>query len=291
MIFLEYNVCAPYMYKGRHNENLSEYLVTFDEDLNDFNKLCEFLEYEDAEVPNKRINIYYAKGFDPKKHKQLEEIHNNLHVRLRSSKDIDMASYLSNMDIKFYFEPTAILAANLTVLNDMFTMGASSVYIADDLVYMLDDVSSACYDNGIQLRCVLNTIPSTSAFKSIDPTSVIFRPNDIDMLAQHFDVFEFDCYKHEGKGNIPSDKNYDWFKFDSLYRAYFKDKGWHGDLSEIIEGLQSYTYNPSFADRYFTRKMSCGHKCVLNECNSCVNYADVASKVFNVVTNPEKGNQ
>lgn len=269
---MNYHISAPYQYNGMRNKDLSEYKITFDDKKNKIDKLCEFLTFDDADVPNKRVNIVYANGFNEKHHKILSRLHNDLHVCLTNSADVLAIDQLKNLGIKYYFDSN-FPAYNNTTLDMLVNFGVSDLYVTDDLCYNIDDVSKECYDKGIRLRCVLNRIPSTSAFKKSDPRAIIFRPEDIDLLAQYYDTFEFDC----GPTN-----QYDWHKFNVLMRAFFEQKSWYGDLSEINDDLGFTAYNPTLTKEFFRFKYNCRRRCSTDSssCHRCENYLDISKMLY-----------
>lgn len=268
---LEYNICAPYQYNGVVNEYLSEYKITYDKDKNKFDKLCEFLEYGD--VPEKRVNIIYAKGFDEKTHKMLSRFHPNLAVCMTKD-DVTHITYMKDNNISCYFD-WPITATNIVTFDMFVEMGVSELYIADDLCYMLPDVSKKAHDAGVRLRCVLNRLPSTAPLSGYDHKAVIYRPNDIDLLNEYFDVFEFDCG--------PSTSDYNWRRLEVLHRAFFKQKEWYGELSEINEDIKFSCYNPTLLTRFFTCKYTCGRRCGVNakSCERCENYLEMSNVLRN----------
>lgn len=111
-------------------------------------------------------------------------------------------------------------------LESFINLGVSDVYIADDLCYNLKNVHDICQENNVQMRLILNQVPSMTLDRGINPKAPIFMPKDMDTINPYFDVFEFEC-------GLP----YDWAKFDVLYRAWFVNKYWHGQMSEINEDV------------------------------------------------------
>ena len=269
---MDYCVSAPYQYNGARNKDLSEYKLTFDDKKNKVDKLCEFLTFDDADVPNKRVNIVYANGFNEKHHKIFSRLHDNLYVCLTRTNDITYVERMRELGIKYYFDSN-FPAYNNTTLDMLVNLGVSDMYVVDDLCYNIDNVSKQCYDLGIRLRCVLNRIPSTSIYKKTDPKSVIFRPEDIDLLNQYYDTFEFDCGPTSG---------YDWHKFNVLMRVFFEQKYWYGDLSEINDDLGFTAYNPTLLKEYFRFKYNCRRKCSTDQdsCHRCENYLDISKMLY-----------
>lgn len=264
------NLCAPYKYNGEHNCHLSEYNVTFNDKTSSIDKLCEFLEYEDADVPNKRVNICYTNGYNRKTHRMLSKFHNNLHVRL-VPEDFDKLGQMSEDGIKFFY-PETHPARNWVSLDAMISCGVTSVYISDDLCYRVKDVHDCCAAAHVQVRCVLNRIPCYMYRQTFTPMAMVYCPKDIDTLSKYYDMFEFDC---------GTTMNHDWHLFNALFRTWFVNKCWGGNIQEINPDLGFELHEKALLNRYLANKYNCGAVCLKNEdvCFKCDNYYDVSCKL------------
>lgn len=216
--------------------------------------------------PNHRINIIFPPGqVSISTMKALSAISDKVYVKLSYS-DLLQTQELKDNNIKFFFN-AATCVENYTTLNDFVALGVTDIYPAGDLLYGMDNLREWANDRNINLRLVLNSIPSTALYKGQDEKSMIYRPEDIDMLADYFDAFEFQ--------NIKNDKR----DLDILYKIWFKDKTWNGQISEINEEVEMDFPNQSLVPEFTKYKMNCERVCdrrVKNHCNKCSQFLEIA---------------
>lgn len=115
--------------------------------------------------------------------------------------------------------------------------------------------------NNVRLRLILNRIPSSSIQKGQDCTTPIYRPQDLEVLKQYFDIFEFDC-----------GEPYDWHKFNVYWRAWFERGRWHGNIKEINPDLKIDLFNDQLLPNFTENKMTCRRRCFSEidyRCNRC----------------------
>lgn len=81
-------------------------------------------------------------------------------------------------------------------LESFINLGVSDVYIADDLCYNLKNVHDICQENNVQMRLILNQVPSMTLDRGINPKAPIFMPKDMDTINPYFDVLNLNAAYH-----------------------------------------------------------------------------------------------
>lgn len=76
----------------------------------------------------------------------------------------------------------------------MLKLNVSDIYIYDALCYQMPIVKDKCNKQNIQIRLVLNKIPTNQPNAGQDYRAPIFTPRDMDTLENFIDVAEFDCF-------------------------------------------------------------------------------------------------
>lgn len=161
-------------------------------------------------------------SFDYSKLKVLNAIHKDLHFMIPPKEEI--YNKLKEYGFKFYFGPE-YAATNFRSLERLAKTGTSAVYIADDLCYNLECVRKACDSYGLELRWILNAIPSFSPDKGSDVRAPIMLPECIDYLSEYVDVYEFA-------------ENRSWARLDVLYKTWFIKKQWRENLRALYPELE-----------------------------------------------------
>lgn len=248
-----YNVAMPYHYHGEFNSRASEFNIQFYASRNDIKDLAAFCRaYSD-----RNVNVWFVGGIDRDMVLTMHKMFDNFYVRIDIT-DIESIKFLQENKIRFFMD-SSFPANSYGQLEAMLRMGVESVYISDDLCYNLSSVSQTCHDANVRLRCELNRLPSTALDASTNPKTIVWTPQDMNELNGYFDVFEF------ALGQDPID----WHKFKVLFNTYFVKRKWHGNLNEIIEGLE-FDYDDDFIMPTFpSYKYNCGKRCVMREGNKC----------------------
>ena len=256
------NICAPIAIPFKNNEPLNEvakeFNIKFYSQKSNFEKLIDFIQkYED-----KRINIEFPDELDLSVVRAINKIADNVYIRL-FPQDLIHIKTLQEYNCKFFPDST-IAANNYSVLESYISLGVSDVYIADDLCYNLSEVSKFCSKHNTNIRMILNRIPSTCFDKGENFKSPIFRPQDYHLLKLYINTFEFDCL--EGG-------EFNWNKQKVLYRVWFEEQKWVGDLREINRDLKFYFPNASIVPDFTNYKINCEKHCISkskNKCSKCV---------------------
>jgi hypothetical protein len=237
------------------NDKVKEFNILFFKSKNKLEKLIDFIDA----YPETRINIKFPEGIHIATLNAVNKITDNVYVRLRAQ-DIPEVEELKKNNIKFFFDADCP-AYNYSTLDSFINLGVTDVYLADDLCYNMSDISEYIHEKNIQLRLVLNRIPSTTLDRGINVRSSIYMPKDFEKLNKYYDVFEFEC-----------GEPCDWVKFDVLYRAWFERQYWHGQMSEINDDVfQDFHCDAIYPD--FTEfKLNCERRCgkrLANPCRKC----------------------
>lgn len=246
-------VAAPFKLHNDYDSVIGEFNIKFDSNKNSVKNLIEFAR----EYADRRINLEFVQEVDVSVVSVASAVNQNIYVRLKDS-DYLATDQLKKHGYKFFFDYQTIPVCNFTILDTLVSLGVSDVYLSDDLCYNMRDVRGYLKEHGIQSRLVLNHIPCSSFDRGTNKKSPIYRPQDIDLLSEYIDVFEFDC-----------GSPFDWVLFDVLYRTWFEKKKWNGDLREINQDLQIEFPNSSIVPNFTEYKINCGRRCCQRASNLC----------------------
>ena len=117
---------------------------------------------------NERFNIKVDESeysMDYSRFKILNAINSNIYIVTSLAQE--KYKILQKNDIKFYFEPKCP-ATDFRLFEYMCSLGATDIYIADDLCYNLKKVKRAAEHFNVQVRLILDEIPSIVPEKEFD---------------------------------------------------------------------------------------------------------------------------
>lgn len=201
----------------------------------------------------------------------ITRIHDNIYVRLSSISQLAQIKELKERRINYFIDYKVFPATSFTSLSYLIDLGVSDVYIADDLMYNLKTTKEITDSHGIRTRMVLNRIPCTMQSQLNQEKDPWFPPDSKDILDKYIDTAEFEC-------GTP----YNWHKFGVYYRAWFKNKTWHGDLQEIIPDLRVFIPNDALFDKeLISYKVNCRKHCINKDskCRRCENFVEIAKEL------------
>lgn len=257
-------VALPWDSQEKNQNKASEFNITFVNKPNNFDNLMEFLSMH----LNDRFNITVDTSeysFDYAKLKILNTIHHNLYFIIPPREEIYLK--LKEYNIKFYFN-SSFAANNFRSLEQLAKIGVSSIYITDDLCYNLKQVRIACDKYNLELRWILDVIPSIFSNKVVDVRAPIMIPECIDELNKYVDVFEF------------SEKQ-SWIKLNTLYKIWFIQKEWRENLKFIYPELDIDIWNQSMISAFNIYKMNCKYKCGYGSvCKKCNQFKEMADDLY-----------
>lgn len=254
-------VAAPYTHDWNYQELPDEFNIIYS-DTSTTEKLLNFCEL----FPDRRINVTFQDvEINYSALRVAKKVNQNVAVVLPIEKMSEVDELTEN-DIQFFFSTPC---SSFSLLDAMVGVGVSDIYIYDELCYWMKDVRRVCDLTNIQIRMVVNTIPSNSPFKGILAREPIYSPRDFFVLEKYIDVFEFDC-----------GRPYEWGKFDVYYRAWLQEHDWWGDLAEINIDLDFDYPIKSQIPNIAERKVNCHRVCSKGTaCHSCDDMVDIAKSL------------
>lgn len=261
-----------YKYHFELNDKVQGFNVTYDPNVNNFNKLIEFIQT----YPEYDINIKYKDSIDTKTAAAFAKIGENVRFCL-SGQDIQKTEKLKQNGCKFYFDKSCGVASVWELKYMVEELGVDSIYILDDLCYDLENVSAYCHDHGVRLRVVLNRCPSKIVHD--DKRLMFYRPQDMDYVERFYDIAEFEC----GEGfNSFNEK-----LCEVLYKRFFVKRDWYGNVQELNPSIPFVVYNRQLPLPYVHKRSTCGLRC-LREGTKC-RYCDLMYELMGAMA--EKGLQ
>lgn len=240
-----------------------EFNITFANTPGNFDWLLDFLEQH----KDNRFNITIDTSeyeFDLDKLKFAKLVNPNIHIVLNYQDDFTI---LQDLGINYYFNSHAA-AESFRQLELFVTLGATDVYIVDDLCYQLNKVRDFCDEHNVQVRMILDEIPSRRPDAENDPRAPYFIPEMIEELAQYIDVFEFV-------------ENTSLLRLKTLYKVWFENEEWRENLRFLYPKLELEIHNQSLIPDFIKYKMNCGYKCSYGSvCKRCNQFLEMAQILF-----------
>lgn len=257
-----YPIAIPFKRYHDLEGKIAEYNIEFRVNDSELQKLIDFISLPAVE----RVNIHFTNGAIPIQIIQTaNKVKDCVYVRLSEEQWASIPK-LKEEGIRYFMDVTAPVCS-FSELEFFIGLGVTDVYIADDLVYNMADVENYCHKNDVKIRTILNRIPLTPFDKGRNVKSLIYRPQDTIPLMEYIDTFEFDC-----------GDPYDWHIFNVLFKAYFVNGYWHGDLMELNPDIQLEQGfpNDSIVPEYTGYKVNCDRKCNKHSpCRKCEQFYDI----------------
>lgn len=246
-----YRFATYYRLNDPHEPYVSEYNLFFDESVNKASNLVGFIkQYQD-----RNINIKCTSD-SQETIEQVCSLFDNVRIRLDVT-NLGRVDYLRKNNINFFFD-SSLPANSYTQLEALLDMGVCAVYVSDDLANNIQEVHEICADHGVQVRCILNKVPSTSL--EITYKDIVYDPRLIDEYKKVYDVFEFDI-----SPNVEESKHL----LNVLFRVFFEQKKWAGDLREINEDIP-FSYDlRTISDKIAEYKNTCQRRCMMRSTSQC----------------------
>ena len=255
-------VALPWLNSEEFQLLAQEYNIVFENSPNNFNKLLAFLEKNNNIRFNIKIDTFNYE-FDLEQLRYAKIVNPNIHIIITTYWPEDL-ELLKKLNIDFYLS-SDYAANSFRNLEYLTTLGVSDVYIVDDLCYQLDKVRKFCDKNNIQLRFILDEIPSRNKNADEDPKTPYFVPEVINELDQYVDVFEFT--ENDSKA-----------KLRTLYKIWFEKQEWRENLRNLYPQLKMDIPNQSLISDFINYKMTCGYKCAYgSSCRKCNQFLEIAN--------------
>lgn len=260
-------LAIPFFNHFELNDRADEFNIYFNPEENSFEKLLDFLD----KFQEKKVNVEYRAAFDIKTASALFRVNDNVRFRLRAE-HMGSIRQLKEKGIPFFYDLSLACVSWSDLKVQVELEGVQCIYIADDLVYQLPQVSQYCKDHNVEIRVILNRIPLTRRMLMESPIAPVYRPNDYSLLNQYYDVAEFDC-----------GKPYDFNKLKVLYRVWFLNKDWFGNMQEINSDVAYNFPNRAVPPMYLSSRINCGLKCLKGStCNKCEQLLSIALGLLNM---------
>lgn len=173
--------------------------------------------------------------------------------------DLDMVPECANRDLKFYY---GYPIKTFYELDSLLALGVEWIRIAPPLTHRMEALKNV---NGVKILAVPNVAYDDAIKHSNGVIGGWIRPEDLTTTyADYIDAVEFeDC---------------DIKKEQALYRLYFEDKAWPGDISMIISNLDYKATNRMIPPDFAKARLNCQQKCLENSrCRLCYRYLDLAN--------------
>lgn len=261
-------VAAPYTSDSRWKDIPDEYNIVFTEK-STLQKVIDFC----TQFSNKRVNIEFkTKEIDEQLILTLAKLFDNLYIKVLPEQT-EKLSFFKENNFKFFFSEQ-LPCYSLSLLDSMLEWGCTDIYVYDILCYNLPLVAERCHNEKVNLRLVLNRIPSVSPDAGESFKSPIFSPRDMPILEQYIDVGEFDCWETEGA--------YNWNRFNVYYKTWFIKQNWMGNLKNLNPDINFDYPVDSMPFDFIKKKIRCGRRCGLDlQCNHCQLYTELAQELAN----------
>lgn len=253
--------CAPFKIDkikvGHVMDAADEFLINYSPAQNDLNKLLEFLKtYED-----KRVSINWMDGIDVREAALISKVADNAVHRICSLGDFQKAEKLISEKVPYYFGEE-FAARNWTQLEGQIALGATDVFIFDDLTFQLSDVRNYCDKHNVKIRIILDKLSSSMSVSRKIP---VYFPQNIDYMAIYYDIAEFSTT--------------DEHKLRVLYKTWFVKKEWLGNIQEINPDILFPYPTPIIPKRFVRFRSNCGQRCLHGGyCDDCNKVPDLAMK-------------
>lgn len=169
---------------------------------------------------------------------------------------------LKENGINFFFSYDG--SGTIDKLESQVELGASEVYITNELGFNIKALSEYLHGAGVQVRVFPNVAQSSASSQEVLNTFKFFfiRPEDTIMYQNYIDTYEFYC---------------DVERQDLFYDIYFNKGYWDDDLSFLIKGLDIPVLGNTIPrDKYYAKKrLSCRKECY--KCSACDSILQIAN--------------
>lgn len=241
----------------KKNQYGDEYNISFNQKNNDFDTLFDFL--------NKHKDIRFNILIEDMTIQQMvaaATVNKNTHFRISQVMPPNQLKEMKERKLLFFFD-VIHAPSSFCLLEEQLQFGVTDTYIYDDLCYNLIKVKELCKKYNVQIRMILNKLPSRRLDKGINAKAPYFTPESIKDLEQYIDIVEFDSSS--------------WIKIETYYRIWFQRQEWHDNLSYLYKDLELDIPNQSLIPNFLTFKMNCNYKCSYGSpCNKCEQFVEIA---------------
>lgn len=232
-------------------------IIDFDKKINtDDKKIRLIIQEPDIISAYKNIGIY----------KEIINDYSDINFAIRIDTEdfetfTERLSYIKkliNEKIPIFFD---IIIDDWDMLWSFINLGVSDVFIGGDLGFNLQKVKVITDAHDIKVRALPHYATWHWAYY-LSYIKFFIRPEDIEFYHNFIDVFDLSlyCNSKDGKKDIT----------EVLLKIYAQDKKWTGDLSELINGLNSPFDSRLIPNHFAKRRVKCGKRCLKDKnCNLC----------------------
>lgn len=186
----------------------------------------------------------------------------NIIIQCSFREQKELVTFLKHNNISFMFRD---YATDFSTVYAMKNLGVKDIYIAEDLCFSLDKLQTL-RENGIRLRVFPNIAQIAPGCNTLVPeiTKFWIRPEDTELYEDYIDVMEF--YPPLGRDRT------------SVLFEIYKKRQWLGDIKDLILSYNDSILNTTIAPHFGKMRINCGKKCMYNNCNICLEIANLAKK-------------
>ena len=198
-------------------------------------------------LPNEEIDIRELANYDV-------YCHHNLICRIFNDKQLELCK---ETEIKFYF---GLPVSSYQQLRAVKENGAYLAHITAPLTHDLENVKKF----GLKIMATMNSCMEMYPALPSNPSGAWFRPEDENTYAPYID---YGCFSYN---ELRQERG--------LFKLYTELKTWHGELKDLIIGLnyagKNHLIPPSLAER----RLNCRQTCMSNgSCHLCQTTLDLAN--------------
>lgn len=253
------NYCIQYssMFKHFDDERITEVMCHTDgEEVKEMKAFCEAF-------PDKTIVLHMDAGLDSitvYNILKLYESHQNFKVLIYNKDRIrtfvkghkNALEQLKEKGIPFFFNS---YVSDWDELHMVADLGASDVYVVENLCFELDKVHEFAINRNLKVRVFPNVAQSKYKY---DVRSFFIRPEDRELYDEYVDIYEF--YRAEAQKN--TDNTY--------FKVYADAAEWRGELDQLIIGLEDELDSRFVVPRFGEFRIKCGKRCLKGHpCKMC----------------------
>ena len=244
---------------NRRDSSLIDFLLKYKEKriILTINEISDFIYYKNIERFISIKEMYPYLDFTL-------EFPQNFLDQLDEEEEKNLLTIIKENNIKFCF---FTLVSDWDVFKGLINLGVSDIYIVDNMAFELDKCSKIAHENNIYIR-VFPNIAQSKWDNTPGEKKFFIRPEDLQYYDDFVDVVEF----------LGDNDN-----FYTIFDIYYSDKQWHGNLNEIIYGLDTDLDSRFIIPEVFAKtRIKCGKKCMKGiPCNICTKIKDVSETLKN----------
>lgn len=182
---------------------------------------------------------------------KIKQEHSNMAVIIDFFEQREWIDKLQEEEIDFIFSD---YARNISILAAMYLLGASEVYIAEDLCFDLPRLQTF-RSKGLKFRIWPDIAQTPAGTKQVlNPLSAFFvRPEDVNYYERFVDTMEF--MRSGTQVNV-------------IYEVYQKEQ-WLGHIEDIILDLDVNLDNTTIVPLFGIQRTNCKKRCLLSGCDIC----------------------